>query len=231
MFLEPHRGGHQQAGSDITAWWTRSRPLRTRQELRRSPVSDEPAGLHRSRRRCDLPRALAACSQIARPTSGCNSALCQHLNTSDNGIAKIDYHLNDKNTIAGMFFLGDYTSIGEDHRFVAQQFTDSSPIRTWSTVESWVYTPSSTVVNEMHFGYDRVDFAFSTIVNFSMFRNFTLKERYRTEFRVEVFNHFNPPPSPIHRGHRMDILAASISPRRATSVTRPPRRISPRAIR
>jgi len=59
-----------------------------------------------------------------------------------------------------MFFYGNYTGIGEDHPFVAQQFIDSSPIKTISTVVSWVYTPSSTVVNEMHFGYDRVNFGF-----------------------------------------------------------------------
>ena len=83
-----------------------------------------------------------------------------NLNTSDNGIGKIDYHPNEKNSIAGMFFLGNYFGTGQDHPFVNQLFTDNSPIRSWSTVVSWVYTPNSTMVNEMHFGYDRVDFGF-----------------------------------------------------------------------
>ncbi len=97
---------------------------------------------------------------IAGPTAGQQLSPFANTNTSDNGIGKLDWHPNDRNQISGMFFLGNYTGVGEDHPFVAQQFIDSSPIRTWSTVVSWVYTPSSNVVNEMHFGYDRVDFGF-----------------------------------------------------------------------
>jgi hypothetical protein len=81
-------------------------------------------------------------------------------NTSNNGIAKIDYHINQKNTLFGTFFLGDYTSNGQDHPFTNFGFTDNSPIRTWSTVVNWIWTPSSSLVNEVRFGYDRVDFNF-----------------------------------------------------------------------
>jgi len=81
-------------------------------------------------------------------------------NTSDNWIAKIDYHLNAKNTITGFFFLGNYTGLGEDHAFVNAAFEDTSPIRTYSNVESWIWVPSSTTVNIFRFGYNRVDFGF-----------------------------------------------------------------------
>ena len=81
-------------------------------------------------------------------------------NQSDNGVAKIDYHLNQKNTIFGTFFIGNYNATGEDHPFVNVAFTDSAPIRAWSNVESWVYAPNSRWVNELRFGYDRVDFQF-----------------------------------------------------------------------
>jgi hypothetical protein len=81
-------------------------------------------------------------------------------NQSDNGIAKIDYHLSEKNAIFGTFFLGNYNATGEDHPFVNVAFTDTAPIRAWSNVESWVYTPNSRWVNELRFGYDRVDFQF-----------------------------------------------------------------------
>jgi hypothetical protein len=81
-------------------------------------------------------------------------------NKSDNGVAKIDYHINAKHALNGMIFFGNYTSNGEDHPFVNQAFTDTAPIRTWSTVENWIYVPSSTVVNELRFGYDRTDFSF-----------------------------------------------------------------------
>jgi hypothetical protein len=62
-----------------------------------------------------------------------------------------------------MFFLGNYNAIGEDHPFAQQQSTDSAPIRSWSDTVSWVYTPSSNVVNEMRFGYNRVSFDFVNI--------------------------------------------------------------------
>ena len=81
-------------------------------------------------------------------------------NTSDNGIRKIDYHVNDKNTINGMFFLGNYNALGEDHGFANVAFNDTTPIRVWSDTASWVYTPNSSMVNELRVGYNRIDFAF-----------------------------------------------------------------------
>ena len=84
-------------------------------------------------------------------------------NVSNNGIGKIDYHANDKNSISGTFFLGDYTSTGEDHGFVNKAFTDDAPLRAWTVATSWVYTPNSNLVNEMRFGYDRTDFAFLNV--------------------------------------------------------------------
>ena len=84
-------------------------------------------------------------------------------NVSDNGVGKLDYHLNDKNSINGMFFYGHYNATGEDHSFVSQNATDNTPIRSLSITSSWVYTPNSNVVNEMRFGYDRVSFQFSNI--------------------------------------------------------------------
>jgi len=86
-------------------------------------------------------------------------------NKSDNGIGKIDYHPNDKNAIFGSLFVSNYDALGEDHGFVNQNFTDFTPIKVWSNVESWVYTPNSRLVNELRFGYDRVSFNF---VNFDV---------------------------------------------------------------
>ena len=84
-------------------------------------------------------------------------------NTSDNGVGKLDYHPNDKNSFNGMFFYGHYNSMGEDHPFVQVQSTDNAPIRAMSITSSWVYTPNSNVVNEVRFGYDRVTFDFVNI--------------------------------------------------------------------
>ena len=90
----------------------------------------------------------------------------QHIpttNTSDNGVGKLDYHPNDKNSFNGMFFYGHYNASGEDHSFVSQNATDNTPIRSLSITSSWVYTPNSNVVNESRFGYDRVSFQFVNV--------------------------------------------------------------------
>jgi hypothetical protein len=84
-------------------------------------------------------------------------------NVSNNVVGKVDYHANDKNSINGTFFFGNYTSTGEDHGFVNKAFTDDAPLRSYTAVASWVYTPNSNVVNEMRFGYDRVDFSFLNV--------------------------------------------------------------------
>src|SRR6202047_3077085 len=53
-------------------------------------------------------------------------------NTSDNGVGKIDYHINDKNTLHGLFLVGHYDSLGEDHPFLNQLFEDHDPISTYT---------------------------------------------------------------------------------------------------
>jgi hypothetical protein len=104
-------------------------------------------------------------SQIFPNTGTSNSFLSTFptVNTSDNGVGKLDYHANDKNSFNGMFFYGHYNSTGEDHSFVSQNATDNAPIRSMTITSSWVYTPSSNVVNEARFGYDRVTFDFVNI--------------------------------------------------------------------
>src|SRR5882672_9568212 len=85
-------------------------------------------------------------------------------NISDNGIGKLDWHANDKNAVSGTFFLGKYTATGEDHAFVGLPFNNTVPIKVWTATTSWVYTPSSTLVNELRFGYTRTTFNFVNIV-------------------------------------------------------------------
>jgi hypothetical protein len=99
----------------------------------------------------------------ASPTTTSYISAFPNINKSKNGIAKIDYHPNDKNSINGMIFYGTYSGTGEDHPFVNQAFTDISPITTWSVVSNWIWVPSSRWVNDFRFGYDRADFAFNNL--------------------------------------------------------------------
>jgi hypothetical protein len=133
----------------------------------------------------DAIRALQAAavplSQVSLNMLGCTAApactggLIAHANTtainyastfpnvnrSDNGIGKIDYAINSKHRISGMFWTGYYGAFGQDHPTVNPLFGSGIFIRSLSTVENWIWTPSSTVVNEFRFGYDRLTQGFT----------------------------------------------------------------------
>jgi len=84
-----------------------------------------------------------------------------NVNRSDNGISKIDYVINNKNRISGMLWIGYYEAFGQDHPTVNPIWGSGIFIRSWSNVENWIWTPSSSVVNEFRFGYDRLTQGFS----------------------------------------------------------------------
>jgi hypothetical protein len=83
-------------------------------------------------------------------------------NVSDNGIAKIDYHINNKHMLNGMFWNGNYNGLGEDHPQVSQNFLIPVPISTRSLVTTWIWTASSRLVNEARYGWNVVNFYQST---------------------------------------------------------------------
>jgi hypothetical protein len=85
-----------------------------------------------------------------------------NVNTSNNGVGKIDYHISDKNTLNGEVLIGNYVGDGEDHPFINKIFTDSFIIKTYTASGTWDYTPNSTFVNEVRFGYNRMDFITGT---------------------------------------------------------------------
>jgi hypothetical protein len=81
-------------------------------------------------------------------------------NISDNGVAKIDYHINSKHQINGTLLIGNYTGDGEDHPLLNKTFLDTFRARTYTTGANWVWTPSSRLVNEARFGFNRVSAPF-----------------------------------------------------------------------
>jgi hypothetical protein len=80
-------------------------------------------------------------------------------NDSNNGVAKIDYHINDKNTLNGLFIVSNYLGTGEDHPFAAAIYLNNFNIRNYTAEGNWDYTPSSSMVNEVRFGYDRMQYS------------------------------------------------------------------------
>ncbi len=79
-----------------------------------------------------------------------------NVNNSDNGVGKIDYHINDKNSVNGVLIVGHYVGVGEDRGFINALFVNGYPIETWTASGNWDYTPNSRAVNEVRFGYNRM---------------------------------------------------------------------------
>lgn len=74
--------------------------------------------------------------------------------TSNNGLIKIDYSINSKNTINGMFWDGYYTASGQDHPSVNARFLTDMDISARFAEGDWIYVPSSRWVNDFRFGFD-----------------------------------------------------------------------------
>src|ERR1700674_4097345 len=97
--------------------------------------------------------------QDAPSTVNSYSSGFPNTNVSDNGVGKVDYHLNSKNSINGMALIGNYLGNGEDHPIVNKSWENGDPIRTYTVSGDWVWTPSSRLVNEARFGWDKVSFS------------------------------------------------------------------------
>ena len=80
-------------------------------------------------------------------------------NTSDNGLAKLDYRINSKNTVTGSAVIGNYNSTGEDHPISNASMRNNVPIRGQTYTGDWIYTPGSSWVNDFRMAYDRFDFS------------------------------------------------------------------------
>ncbi len=124
-----------------------------------SPVSETLAG-------CTVtgaaPTATATCTGGLYPsnptgTTGFVSTI-PNVNVSNNGVGKIDYHANDKNTLNGELIIGNYVGTGEDRGYIDPIFTNGFIIDTWTASGTWDYTPNSNMVNEVRFGYNRMSF-------------------------------------------------------------------------
>jgi hypothetical protein len=117
--------------------------------------------------------ALFGCGTLAAPAFPCTGGIIQgasanttllnagypNTNTSNNGVAKIDYNLSAKHRINGLLLIGNYLGDGADHPIVNAAFKNSNPLRTYTASGNWVYVPSSTVVNEFRMGFNHVRFA------------------------------------------------------------------------
>lgn len=122
---------------------------------------------------------------------------------SNNGLAKITYHINDHNDINGTTFIGRGVGTYMDAASEVQPFWLTSGNMWVGVAEgSWVYTPNSNWVNELRAGYDRFDRSFLSVdsslnpqnyvengVNYSLNTGVTLPLEFG--FPIIRFNDFN----------------------------------------
>jgi hypothetical protein len=77
------------------------------------------------------------------------------VNSTYNGLAKVDYHANDRNTLSGMFFIGQGAGTWDDNpSVITSAFSESYfPVSDRIGSGSWTWVPNSAFVNEFKVGY------------------------------------------------------------------------------
>ena len=140
-----------------------------------SPTSLTLSGLNPN---CTLNTAPGAYSifnlnpSIYAPTanggSGCPppSCLAASLNTdfnTDNGLAKIDFHLSDKNSINGKIFVGHDSGLVANSATIVQPYWRPTVGAYYVLLGAqWNYIPNSEIVNTFRFGYNYFTQQFNT---------------------------------------------------------------------
>jgi len=84
-------------------------------------------------------------------TNGFNNVV--HVN---NLVARVDYRLNERQSVNGMYFFGNNRGTVEDFPELQPQWLSDIHTRSQVVGGSWVWTPSARWVNEVRFGYNRL---------------------------------------------------------------------------
>jgi Carboxypeptidase regulatory-like domain len=87
------------------------------------------------------------------------------VNSTYNGVAKVDYHVNDRNTISGMVFIGNGSGTWNDNpSAITSAFVESLfPVVDRIGSGSWTFVPNSSVVNEFKVGYTYYHLPFNSV--------------------------------------------------------------------
>jgi hypothetical protein len=77
--------------------------------------------------------------------------------SANNAIAKIDYQLNSRNSLNGMYFYGNNNGTVEDFPELQPKWLTLIHTRAQVAGISWIWVGSSNLVNEARFGYNRLN--------------------------------------------------------------------------
>jgi hypothetical protein len=76
--------------------------------------------------------------------------------SSDNAVAKVDFHLNEHNTFGSMYFFGNNSGTVSDASQLQTKWLTQIHTRAQVFGQNWIYVPSARWVNEARFGYNRL---------------------------------------------------------------------------
>lgn len=76
--------------------------------------------------------------------------------SSDNAVGKVDYNLNQRNTLSSIYFFGNNSGTVSDASQLQTKWLTLIHTRAQVFGESWTYVPSARWVNEARFGYNRL---------------------------------------------------------------------------
>ena len=98
------------------------------------------------------------------PTTAVNTSLAS-TNRINSGLAKVDYHINDKHSINGMYFIspGEGVFVDNPTLEVAGPWLTNQYARSQVISGNWTWVPSSTVVNSLRAGYSRYYQVFQSV--------------------------------------------------------------------
>ncbi len=75
----------------------------------------------------------------------------------DNAVAKVDFNVNQKNSISGMYFYGNNNGTVEDFPELQSNWRSKIHTRAQVVGGNWIWTPGSRWVNEARIGYNRLN--------------------------------------------------------------------------
>jgi hypothetical protein len=74
----------------------------------------------------------------------------------DNAIAKVDFNINQRNSLSGMYFYGNNSGTVEDFPELQSKWRSKIHTRAQVVGGNWIFTPNAQWVNEARVGYNRL---------------------------------------------------------------------------
>jgi Carboxypeptidase regulatory-like domain/TonB dependent receptor len=104
---------------------------------------------------CTAPTPYTGIFQTALITNGADPVTPIGDDKVTNGLAKVDYHMSEKHSVSGEFFMGNFDGLGFQGAPAQPYWDITSHAKSMIIGAHWTYVPTSTVVNEAHFGVNR----------------------------------------------------------------------------